>query len=124
MSPEPSQKPASTYKSDRPSGGYQPRPGGSSYQGGAGGRPGGSMGTGGPGGFRGRKPPPRRMCRVCEERKGNIDWKAINYLRSFVTDQGKVLAGRSKGTCSPCQRGLARAIKRARNMALLPTAPV
>src|SRR5258706_10917801 len=109
-------------RTERP-GGYQPRTGPSSYQGG-GSRPGGAGSQGGPGGFRGRKPPPRRMCRVCEERKGHIDWKAVNYLRTFVTDRGKIMEGRSKGTCSPCQRQLATAIKRARDMALLPTSPV
>lgn len=92
-------------------GGYQQRP--------MGGAP-----TGGPGG-RFKKPMmKRRVCRICDERKGQIDWKAVNYIRSFVTDRGKILAGRSKGTCSGCQRQLARAIKRARYMALIPTSPV
>ena len=95
-------------------GGYQQRP---------------PMGAGGPsaGGPGGRFKKPmmkRRVCRICDERKGHIDWKAVNYIRSFVTDRGKILAGRSKGTCSGCQRQLARAIKRARYMALIPTSPV
>ena len=80
--------------------------------------------SGGPGG-RFKKPMmKRRVCRICDERRGQIDWKAVNYIRSFVTDRGKILAGRSKGTCSGCQRQLARAIKRARYMALIPTSPV
>lgn len=100
------------------SGGYR---GGSS-------RPPYSPSAGGPAGMagKGRMKPPfkKRSCRICEERKGHIDWKAINYLRSFVTDRGKILAGRSKGTCAPCQRKLSNAIKRARTMALLPTSPL
>ena len=78
----------------------------------------------GPGGF-GRRPPPRRkVCRVCLERRGQVDWKAVNFLRNFVTDRGKILSGRATGTCSTCQRQLTRAIKRARTMALLPTSPI
>src|SRR5262245_28756670 len=70
------------------------------------------------GGMKGGKPPFRqRLCRICEEKKGHVDWKAFNYLRNFVTDRGKILAGRSKGLCAPCQRNLTRAIKRAQNMA-------
>src|SRR5687768_17371263 len=93
-----------------------PRPGGS--YGGGGGYRGSSAGgaPSGPGGRFKRPPLKRRVCRICDERKGFIDWKAVNYIRSFVTDRGKILAGRSKGTCSGCQRQLARAIKRARYM--------
>ena len=77
----------------------------------------------GAGGRRGRPPVRRRMCRICAEKRKGIDWKAVNYLRAFITDRGKILASRSKGTCSSCQRQLSRAITRARNMALLPTSP-
>ncbi len=86
--------------------------------------PGGRPGMGGPGGGKGRPMMRQRLCRVCEERKGHVDWKAVNYLRGFITERGKILAGRSKGLCAKCQRNLARAIKRARTMALLPTSPV
>jgi small subunit ribosomal protein S18 len=58
------------------------------------------------------------------ERQGGVDWKAVNFLRSFVTERGKVLSGRATGTCSRCQRQLTEAIKRARAMALLPTSPL
>jgi len=72
----------------------------------------------------GRKPfMKKRLCRICDERKSFIDWKAVNYLRGFITERGKVLAGRSKSTCAGCQRNLSTAIKRARYMALLPTSP-
>ena len=75
----------------------------------------------GPGGRPLRRPGPRRrVCRVCQERKGHIDWKAVNFLRTFLTDRGKILSARAKGTCSKCQRKLTIAIKRARVMGLIP----
>ena len=103
----------------RPAGAYAPRTGTSA------GGPGGFKGprpTGGPGG-RGRPPVRRRVCRICMERTGGVDWKAVNFLRNFITERGKILSGRATGTCSRCQRMLTRAIKRARTMALLPTSP-
>jgi len=78
-------------------------------------------GPAGPGGFR-RRPPMvrRRVCRVCQDRGGYVDWKAVNFLRNFITDRGKIMSGRSRGTCAACQRQLTQAIKRAQTMALLP----
>jgi small subunit ribosomal protein S18 len=58
------------------------------------------------------------------DRQGGVDWKAANFLRNFITERGKILSGRATGTCSRCQRQLTAAIKRARNMALIPTSPV
>lgn len=118
MSTESTSKPAGTGRppyqgGSRPSGAPGSRP---PYN--PAGRP--PMGPGG----KGRPMMRQRLCRICEERKGHVDWKAVNYLRGFITERGKILAGRSKGLCAPCQRNLARAIKRARNIALLPTSPV
>jgi small subunit ribosomal protein S18 len=88
-------------------------------------RPGSSgPGMGGPGGMKRRPMMKRRVCRLCADRNGTIDWKAVNTLRSFITERGKILSARSTGTCSSCQRQLTRAIKRARNLALLPTSPI
>src|SRR5690242_11397146 len=111
MSTESTPKPTTSAPAGRPpygSGGSRPAggPGGRAPY--SGGRPG--MG-GGPGG-KGRPMMRQRLCRICEERKGHVDWKAVNYLRGFITERGKILAGRSKGLCSPCQRNLARAIKK------------
>ena len=78
---------------------------------------------GGPGG-RGRPPMRRRVCRICLERQENVDWKAVNFLRNFITERGKILSARATGTCGRCQRKVTRAIKRARTMALLPTSPL
>lgn len=128
MTPEMSDKPATSSAPAQGPGGYRPRPGG--YAGGTGARPGmgaGRPGMGGPGagGPRGMKPPPRRrVCRICMERQGGVDWKAANFLRNFITERGKILSGRSTGTCARCQRQLTEAIKRARNIALVPTSPL
>lgn len=78
----------------------------------------------GPGGMRGRPPMRRRVCRICMEKTGGVDWKAVNFLRNFITERGKILSARTTGTCSKCQRQLTRAIKRARDMALVPTSPI
>ena len=91
---------------DRPSG---PRP---PYQG----RPGGG---GGPRRPRGRYfPRRRRICPCVEGQK--IDYKDIDFLRRFLTDQAKVESRRKTGMCAKCQRPLARAVKRARYLAMLP----
>lgn len=49
-----------------------------------------------------------------------IDYKDINKLRKYVTERGKILPRRISGNCAKHQRELTRAIKRARNIALLP----
>lgn len=49
-----------------------------------------------------------------------IDYKDIRTLRSYLTERGKMVAGRMNGNCAKHQRELAQAIKRARNIALLP----
>lgn len=62
----------------------------------------------------------RKVCRFCADKVDYIDFKNVNILRNFVTDRGKMLPSRSTGVCKYHQRDLARAIKRARNIALLP----
>ena len=49
-----------------------------------------------------------------------IDFKNMNLLRSFITERGKILSARTTGVCTSHQRSLLKAIKRARNIALLP----
>lgn len=61
----------------------------------------------------------RRICKFCEDRDLVIDYKNVKLIRKFVTDQGKIIPGRVTGTCAKHQRELSRAIKRARNIALL-----
>ncbi|MBT4714926.1 MAG: 30S ribosomal protein S18 [Candidatus Marinimicrobia bacterium] len=61
----------------------------------------------------------KKICKFCENKKMEIDYKNPSMLRRFVTEQGKILPRRITGTCSLHQRGLVTAIKRARNIALL-----
>lgn len=64
--------------------------------------------------------PRRKVCRFCADQVREIDWKQIAVLRSFTTERGKILSSRVTGVCTKHQRQLATAVKRARNVALLP----
>ena len=64
----------------------------------------------------------RKVCKFCEEKIDVIDYKDIRLVGEFVSERGKILPRRLTGTCSTHQRVLTRAIKRARNIALLPFA--
>ena len=57
---------------------------------------------------------------MCTEKATFIDYKEVNRLRRFVTERGKILPRRVSGNCAKHQRALAVAIKRARELALLP----
>jgi len=93
-------------------------------------RPGSSQGqgSGGPGGSSGPRRGKRqyfrkkKVCRFCADRVDFIDYKRADVLQSFVQERGKILPRRMTGTCSRHQRWLMVAIKRARNIALLPFA--
>lgn len=61
----------------------------------------------------------KKVCAFCTE-KITIDYKDVDRLRHFLSDRGKILPKRTTGTCARHQRKLAKAIKRARMMALLP----
>ncbi len=78
------------------------------------------MGARRPGGRRPPYPVRRKVCRFCAEKVRDIDYKQIQILRTFTTDTGKILSARITGNCASHQRQLTRAIKRARNLALLP----
>ena len=64
----------------------------------------------------------KKVCRFCVERVDFIDYKKVEMLQPFVQERGKILPRRMTGTCSRHQRWLGEAIKRARNIALLPFA--
>ena len=68
---------------------------------------------------RGRKPR-RKVCTFCVDKIQNIDYKDIARLRRFTSERGKILPRRMSGTCAKHQRQLSTAIKRARQIALLP----
>jgi small subunit ribosomal protein S18 len=63
----------------------------------------------------------RKICRFCAERIP-IDYKDVRLLGSFITESGKLVPSRITGNCSRHQRELTTAVKRARNVALLPFA--
>ncbi|OGR01136.1 MAG: 30S ribosomal protein S18 [Deltaproteobacteria bacterium RIFOXYD12_FULL_50_9] len=62
----------------------------------------------------------RKVCRFCADKELVIDYKELKTLRNFVTERGKIIPQRIFGTCAKHQRQLADAIKRARQIALLP----
>lgn len=62
----------------------------------------------------------RKVCRFCTDKSAVIDYKRSEILERFITDRGKILPRRVTGTCARHQRDLAKAIKRARIIALLP----
>ena len=62
----------------------------------------------------------KRICRFCEEKVEYIDFKNEKALSRFTTEQGKIIPRRTSGTCAKHQRQLTRAIKVARELALIP----
>lgn len=65
---------------------------------------------------RGRK----KVCAFCVEKATEIDYKDVPKLKKYITERGKILPRRISGTCAKHQRTLTEAIKRSRNIALLP----
>ncbi|MCQ2576325.1 MAG: 30S ribosomal protein S18 [Treponema sp.] len=61
----------------------------------------------------------KKVCRFCAN-KAKIDYKDSDALRRYMTERGKILPRRITGTCAKHQREVARAIKRARAICLLP----
>ena len=68
---------------------------------------------------RGRKPR-RKVCSFCVDKVDHIDYKDAAKLRRFTAERGKILPRRISGNCAKHQRQVTLAIKRARNIALLP----
>ena len=62
----------------------------------------------------------RKVCIFCEDKVDFIDYEDSAKLRKFISERGKILPRRISGTCALHQRELNTAIKRARNVALLP----
>lgn len=62
----------------------------------------------------------KKVCAFCSEKSSFIDYKDVNKLRKYITERGKILPRRISGNCAKHQRELTTAIKKARNMALLP----
>ncbi|MBK5211519.1 MAG: 30S ribosomal protein S18 [Coriobacteriia bacterium] len=64
--------------------------------------------------------PRRKYCQFCKDHTEYIDYKDTQMLRKFMTDRGKIKPRRVTGTCTQHQHELAMAIKRSREMALVP----
>lgn len=63
-----------------------------------------------------------RVCQFCTDPSSKIDYKQVDMMHRFITEEGKIRPRRQTGTCAKHQRQLAKGIKRARHMALLPFA--
>jgi len=64
----------------------------------------------------------KKVCKFCIEKIDDINYKEVRLLQQFVAERGKIVPRRLTGVCTPHQRRLTAAIKRARNIALLPFA--
>jgi small subunit ribosomal protein S18 len=62
----------------------------------------------------------RKVCEFCERKVEQVDYKDVVTLKKFISERGKILPRRATGTCAKHQRKVTEAIKRARNVALLP----
>lgn len=68
---------------------------------------------------KGRRPR-KKVCSFCVDKVEHIDYKELGRLRKYITERGKILPRRISGNCAKHQRQLTIAVKRARNVALLP----
>ena len=62
----------------------------------------------------------RKVCKFCADKIDDINYKDVKLLGPFVPERGKILPRRISGTCAMHQRKLQTAIKRARQIALIP----
>ncbi|HHU70063.1 MAG TPA: 30S ribosomal protein S18 [Thermoanaerobacterales bacterium] len=62
----------------------------------------------------------KKMCAFCADKVESIDYKDVSKLRKHISERGKILPRRITGNCAKHQRQLTSAIKKARNIALLP----
>lgn len=67
-----------------------------------------------------KRMPKKKVCLFCADKSKVIDYKDATTLKRFVTEKGKIVPRRQTGTCSYHQRQITTAVKRARNMAILP----
>jgi small subunit ribosomal protein S18 len=68
---------------------------------------------------KGRRPR-KKVCSFCVDKIQSIDYKEIGRLQRYVSERGKILPRRISGNCAKHQRQVTLAVKRARNIALLP----
>jgi len=112
----PSRAPEASAPASSPQASSGPGPGGPGSGPRSGGRP-----SGGPGG-RGKFFRRKKVCKFCTEKIDAIPYRDVRLLQGFVAERGKIVPRRLTGVCTTHQRRLTRAIKQARNIALLPFA--
>lgn len=64
--------------------------------------------------------PRKKVCAFCQDKDKKIDYKDTQTLKKYVSDRGKILPRRVTGACAKHQRAVTVAIKRSRQVALLP----
>ena len=64
--------------------------------------------------------PRKKVCSFCVDKVEQIDYKDVARLRKFISERAKILPRRATGTCAKHQRELTIAVKRARQIALIP----
>jgi small subunit ribosomal protein S18 len=69
---------------------------------------------------RGRTFQRKRVCRFCADKNLKVDYRDPNTLRLFITERGKIIPRRISGNCAHHQRMVSKAIKRSRQMAMMP----
>jgi small subunit ribosomal protein S18 len=79
-----------------------------------------SGGEGGERGERGKFFAKPKFCQFCADKNLNIDYKNVELLKKYVTEDGNIRPRRQTGACAKHQRVVAAAIKQARHVALLP----
>jgi small subunit ribosomal protein S18 len=62
----------------------------------------------------------RKVCHFCKDKVEEVDYKNASALRRYISEKGKIRSRRITGACRRHQNQVAAAIKRAREMALLP----
>ncbi|WP_424246190.1 30S ribosomal protein S18 [Elusimicrobium posterum] len=62
----------------------------------------------------------RKVCKMCAEKIDTVDYKNFQFIKTFTMESGKILSRRITGTCAKHQRQIAKAVKRDRNLAILP----
>jgi small subunit ribosomal protein S18 len=68
----------------------------------------------------GSEPGRRKSCHFCKDHVAEVDYKTVNQRRRYISEKGKIRSRRITGACRRHQRQVAVAVKRAREMALLP----
>lgn len=66
------------------------------------------------------KKPKKKICYFCAEKLEEIDYKDVELLKRFLSEKGKIRPRRVTGNCAQHQKKLSKAIKNAREMALIP----